>query len=143
MAGQQLQIDHLPPQERYLQDQWAKQYLARSDIYPYGYNWITVDFGHNCQAGNHWVPKQLVAEGRGRFLLQKGKTRMGKGWFGPFSKKDDIIHSKLDYKKQAMMLPLQIGKWEAVPTPIAGLHYTPGFASDMLKQGAARDPRRR
>ncbi|KAH6680969.1 hypothetical protein B0J14DRAFT_579716 [Halenospora varia] len=66
MAAQQLRYDSLSANEKQKQEQWVQGHLKR--ICPARYGWRREGKGYRCQASNHYVTDQLVAEGKGGYL---------------------------------------------------------------------------
>jgi hypothetical protein len=66
MASRQTKYDTLPEKEKKKQNDWAQTKL--SGVCPAGYDWLRVPGGYNCDAGNHWMTDELLAEGRHGYL---------------------------------------------------------------------------
>ncbi|KUJ15709.1 uncharacterized protein LY89DRAFT_749708 [Mollisia scopiformis] len=74
MASRQIHMNKLKGKEREEQEQWAQSKLQSGDLAPCpaGFRWLrsASDEGYRCAARNHFIPDELLAEGKGRCYMR-------------------------------------------------------------------------
>jgi hypothetical protein len=70
MASRQTQYESLPPDQQAKQESWAQSFLKREGRCPQDYGWQRVEgIGYQCEGLNHLVTDELIAEGKGGFMV--------------------------------------------------------------------------
>jgi hypothetical protein len=107
MASRQTQYESLPPEQRAKQETWAQSFLKREGRCPQDFGWQRVEgIGYQCEGLNHLITDELVAEGKGGFMVLREENpyfpAMGPyyemagrpGWFkyaGPEPRWPDVV----------------------------------------------------
>jgi hypothetical protein len=107
MASRQTQYESLPPEQRAKQESWAQSFLKRVGRCPQDFGWQRVEgIGYQCEGLNHLVTDELIAEGKGGFMVLREENpyfpAMGPyyeiagrpGWFkyaGPEPRWPDVV----------------------------------------------------
>jgi hypothetical protein len=82
MASRQLQFDSMEGAERAEQEVWAYDQLSKnSGNCDAGFRWIRIPGGYMCEGEAHFVPDELLAEGKGGF---RERAFQWGPYFGPF-----------------------------------------------------------
>jgi hypothetical protein len=69
MASRQTRIQTLAPVERQEQEQWAQKQVQLTGACVGKYAWTRVEGGYRCGSGNCKVTDELLAEGKGGYLM--------------------------------------------------------------------------
>ncbi|KAF4634396.1 hypothetical protein G7Y89_g3697 [Cudoniella acicularis] len=126
MAAKQTQYSSLSRQEQEQQDKWAQSVIAQTGACVAGYSWIRKSQGYRCEAGSHYTTDELVAEGKGGYLICGTPTAYTKSewveidgdmWYGPY------------YPREAAKAILEV---ETILTVVSTTIMTPDINPDSI-----------